>query len=51
MSDADIETRIQARLDARARKDWAESDRIRDELQATGILLEDSAGTTRWRRA
>jgi cysteinyl-tRNA synthetase len=51
MSDTVIEARIQARLDARARKDWAESDRIRDELQAAGILLEDGAGTTRWRRA
>jgi cysteinyl-tRNA synthetase len=51
LPDADIEARIQARLDARARKDWAEADRIRDELQAAGIQLEDGAGTTRWRRA
>ncbi|HSJ49014.1 MAG TPA: DALR domain-containing protein, partial [Gammaproteobacteria bacterium] len=50
LEDAEIEARIQARLDARARKDWAEADRIRDELQAAGIQLEDAAGTTRWRR-
>ena len=51
LDDAAIEARIQARLDARARRDWAEADRIRDELQAAGIQLEDGAGTTRWRRA
>ncbi|MCA1806142.1 MAG: cysteine--tRNA ligase [Xanthomonadaceae bacterium] len=50
LEDDEIEARIQARLDARARKDWAEADRIRDELQAAGIQLEDAAGTTRWRR-
>ncbi|HSJ49514.1 MAG TPA: cysteine--tRNA ligase [Gammaproteobacteria bacterium] len=50
LEDEEIEARIQARLDARARKDWAEADRIRDELQAAGIQLEDAAGTTRWRR-
>ncbi|HEY9150513.1 MAG TPA: cysteine--tRNA ligase [Gammaproteobacteria bacterium] len=50
LGDDEIEARIQARLDARARKDWAEADRIRDELQAAGIQLEDAAGATRWRR-
>jgi cysteinyl-tRNA synthetase len=50
LEDEEIEARIQARLDARARKDWAEADRIRDALQAAGIQLEDAAGTTRWRR-
>ena len=38
-----IEERIAARIEARRRKDWAESDRIRDELAAAGILLEDGA--------
>ena len=51
LTDGEIEARIQARLDARARQDWAEADRIRDELQVAGIQLEDGAGTTRWRRA
>lgn len=51
LSDDEIETLIQQRLDARARKDWAEADRIRDELTAGGISIEDGAGGSRWRRA
>jgi cysteinyl-tRNA synthetase len=52
MSDADIETLLDARRAARAAKNFAESDRIRDQLAAAGILLEDKAGgTTQWRRA
>ncbi|MCC3244271.1 cysteine--tRNA ligase [Methylocystis sp. WRRC1] len=40
---------INARLAARAAKDWAESDRIRDELAAMGIALKDNKdGTTTW---
>lgn len=50
LSDADIEARIQARIEARKAKNWAESDRIRDELKAQGIILEDSAAGTTWRR-
>ncbi|TXH67198.1 MAG: cysteine--tRNA ligase [Thiothrix sp.] len=50
LEDAAIETFIQARLAARTAKNWAESDRIRDELKAKGILLEDKAGVTTWRR-
>jgi cysteinyl-tRNA synthetase len=50
LSDTDIETRIQARLEARAAKNWAEADRIRDELQAAGIILEDGPTGTNWRR-
>ena len=45
-----IEALIQQRLDARASKDWAEADRIRDELQAMGVQLEDKDGKTIWRR-
>lgn len=50
LSDDAIESLIQRRLDARSGKNWAEADRIRDELKALGILLEDGAGGTRWRR-
>ncbi|AXT47578.1 MULTISPECIES: cysteine--tRNA ligase [Chromobacterium] len=46
-----VEALIQARKDARASKNWAESDRIRDELTAKGIVLEDGAQGTIWRRA
>jgi len=45
-----IEQRIVARAAAKKAKDFAESDRIRDELLAAGILLEDGAGGTTWRR-
>lgn len=47
----EVEALIQARRDARAARNWAESDRIRDELTERGIVLEDSAAGTSWRRA
>jgi cysteinyl-tRNA synthetase len=46
-----IEALIQQRLDARANKNWAEADRIRDELRAMGVELEDKGGSTIWRQA
>jgi cysteinyl-tRNA synthetase len=47
---AEIERRIADRLAARHAKNWAESDRIRDELVAQGIELEDRRdGTTSWK--
>ena len=46
-----IDDRIAARTAARARRDFAESDRIRDELAAAGIILEDGPAGTTWRRA
>ncbi len=48
---ATIEAQIEARNAARAAKDFAEADRIRDELAAAGILIEDSADGTSWRKA
>ncbi len=50
LSDVDIDTLIQQRLDARKNKNWAEADRIRDELLTQKIILEDGAGITTWRR-
>ena len=46
---AEVEALIAARLQARAGKNWAESDRIRDQLAAMGVVLEDSKGGTTWR--
>ena len=46
-----IEALIAQRLAAREAKDWAESDRIRDELAEQGVILEDSKGVTTWRYA
>jgi cysteinyl-tRNA synthetase len=46
-----IEERLAVRRDARIRRDFAESDRIRDELKARGVMLEDSGGETRWKLA
>jgi len=50
LSEADIEDWIARRAQARAAKDWAESDRIRDFLREQGVEIEDTAGSTRWRR-
>ena len=47
----DIEQRLAARLEARARKDFAAADAVRDELQAAGIELEDGPKGTTWRRS
>jgi len=44
-----VESLIQQRLDAKANKDWSEADRIRDELTAMNIELEDKDGKTIWR--
>ncbi|MFN6954212.1 MAG: DALR domain-containing protein, partial [Acetobacteraceae bacterium] len=50
--DAAVEAAVAARLAARKARNWAEADRIRDELKAQGIILEDRPdGTTDWRRA
>jgi cysteinyl-tRNA synthetase len=52
LSDSEVEEQLSARRLARAAKNFAESDRIRDALNAAGILLEDKpGGVTQWRRA
>jgi len=50
LSDAEVEALIEQRYQARADKNWAEADRLRDELKEAGIVLEDAAGKTSWRR-
>ncbi len=47
---AEIEALIKARNDARAAKDWGAADTARDKLTAMGVVLEDGAGGTTWRR-
>ncbi len=49
--DAEIEAMIEQRREARAAKNWAESDRIRDELKAMGIVVEDTPQGMKWHRA
>jgi cysteinyl-tRNA synthetase len=49
--DAEVEALIEARRAAKAAKNWAEADRVRDQLKALGIVLEDRKdGTVGWRR-
>ncbi len=48
--DDDIEQKIQDRQDARANKDFAKADAIRDELLENGIILEDTREGVRWKR-
>ncbi|MGA4607543.1 cysteine--tRNA ligase [Pseudoalteromonas maricaloris] len=48
---AQIEALIEKRRSARENKDWAAADEARDALTALGVVLEDSAGKTTWRKA
>jgi len=50
LSDAEIDELIKRRNQARADKDWAEADRVRDTLQHHHVVLEDGADGTSWRR-
>jgi cysteinyl-tRNA synthetase len=50
--DAEVEALIEVRRAAKAAKNWAESDRVRDQLKALGIVLEDRKdGSTGWRKS
>ena len=48
--DDEIEKMIEARQNARKEKNWAEADRIRDELKAQGIVLEDTPQGVKWHK-
>lgn len=48
--DAEVDALIQARTKARAEKNWAEADRIRDQLSEMGIVLEDTPQGVKWHR-
>ena len=48
--DAEIDALVVGRDEARARRDFAEGDRIRDELKARGVTLEDGPNGTTWHR-
>ena len=49
VSNEEIDRLVAQRAEAKKARNFAESDRIRDELKARGILIEDSAQGTRWR--
>jgi cysteinyl-tRNA synthetase len=51
MADADIDALVARRTDAKKARQFAEADRIRAELLAGGVVLEDGPAGTRWRRA
>jgi cysteinyl-tRNA synthetase len=50
ITDQAIDELIQQRLTARQQKNWAEADNIRDQLSEQGVILEDGAGGTTWKR-
>jgi cysteinyl-tRNA synthetase len=50
MSDTDVEAKIATRAQAKKARNFAEADRIRDELLALGVILEDTKDGVRWKR-
>jgi cysteinyl-tRNA synthetase len=51
LDDAEIDARVAQRTEAKKARRFDEADRLRAELLALGVVLEDGAGGTRWRRA
>ena len=51
LSDDEVDRLLEARQEARKRRDFAEADRLRDELTSQGILIEDTPQGPRWRRS
>ena len=49
-ADPEIDALVAARTDAKKAKNWAEADRIRDELKARGIEIIDTPQGTKWRK-
>ena len=47
--DALVQLAVEARAQARERKDWAQADALRDRLACSGVVLEDTANGVRWR--
>ena len=50
LSEAEVEALLASRITARDAKDWAMADRIRDQLDAAGVVIEDGPSGTTWRR-
>ena len=50
LSDEEVEKLVNQRVEAKAQKDWATADRIRDELKEQGVVVEDGAAGSTWRR-
>ncbi|MXX76015.1 MAG: cysteine--tRNA ligase [Holophagales bacterium] len=51
LSDAEIDALVEARSEARASRDFAAADRIRDQLSEAGVVVEDAPGGSRWKRS
>ena len=51
INSADVALKIDQRLQAKADKNWALADQIRDELSQQGVILEDKGAQTTWRRS